>query len=189
MFEYIVTDTESRMATRTDASSYDINYIYGHLQEIREILIAMALDPNRYPTGDPTQVVSPVRFPLIALILDISEQKGRQRDVSSEIRCNIIIAQKTLPKYRAADRMTNVFKPTLYPIYEEFLNAVSASGYFKERHADLLEHTKIDRMYWGREGLQGNEANKAEDHIDAIEIQDLTLRVINLQNCLNNGRN
>ena len=42
---------------------------------------------------------------------------------------------------------------------------------------DGIEHTKIDRLFWGKEGLYANEGNIFEDFLDCIEIRDLELNV------------
>jgi len=67
----------------------------------------------------------------------------------------------------------------------EIINTIIACGWFKEVGFGLVPHDKIDRLFWGRSGLYGNEGNIFNDHLDAIEIQNLSLSLRLNKNCIN----
>ena len=162
--KYIVdlfAEISAAVATDTGMS---VNYLYGHPVEIVDVLSDLAKDI----TGSVT------RFPLIALFQDFTEDK---KGVNTDVKLTIIIAQTTLPSYRAADRYTNTFKTVLYPVYESLLRQIAASRYFKQSTVTQIDHQKTDRLYWGKQGLYGNSGNVFNDHVDAIELE-LSLTVV-----------
>lgn len=147
-----------------------INFIHGHPSEIVAILKAMTQ----------AQETSVKKYPLIALFQDFEEKRGESSDVYASISVTVIIATLTRPELFAADRYEKNFIPILYPVYNAFLKAVRKSGKFKivvpEKEP---EHTKIDRLFWGKQGLYGNEGNIFGDCIDAIELTNLSLKIKN----------
>ena len=155
MFEYIAYDVQQMLGTA-------VNYMHGHPQEIDQILQAWTKNP----------VNSAVKYPLIALFQDFDERRGVGSGIMCEISVDLIIATFTEPKLTADERMCRTFIPTLYPIYNQFIDSLIRSGYFLIQHTAKVEHTKTDRMYWGR-------SNNAVfgDYVDAIHIQGLKLKV------------
>lgn len=139
-------------------------YDYGHRKEIANRLTAKDSEdaPFKYQ-----------KYPLVALRLDTEESY-----VKNMIRfsLNIALIASTEPNYSADERYDKVFRPVLYPMYEQFMECLCNSGLFTWPGGQTLpEHTKIDRLYWGTAGGEGNEANIFNDHLDAIEILNLTL--------------
>lgn len=118
------------------------------------------------------------RFPMVALLQDFEEDFT---DKNATVQLIVLIANITDKNYTAADRYAYSFKPYLYPIYTEFLNQLSQSGYFLIADANRIPHTKIDHVFWGRQELAG-EINPFSDAIDAIELQ-LKLTLTNKKNC------
>lgn len=147
-------------------------YMYGHPLEIA----------NRLTDKDKDKVTKRQKYPLIALRMDIQES------VSKGIwsyTLNLLIANYNDKKWNAEERMANIFKPVLYPIYERFMEELRNSPlFFWPDNQDYPEHTKVDRPFYGTESPQGNVKNIFNDPIDAIEIIGLKLnqRVKNL-NC------
>jgi hypothetical protein len=143
-----------------------VYYQHGHPLEIIDNLTRMT--QNR--------TASAKKYPLIALFQDFDETTKRI-DLYTEVQLHIIIATQTNPNYLAQERYTNTFKPILYPVLEEFLYQI-------ELHPGIepfnnYEYTKTDRLYWGRNGLYGNEKNVFNDYIDAIELTNFHLKIIN----------
>ena len=140
-------------------------YFFGHPKEIVNTL-------SEYTKS---RVKASKKYPLIALFQDFEESVISG---AVEVSLNIIIANITKPEYKADDRYTYNFEPVLYPIYNKLIPAIRQS-----RQVEFVDevHDKIDRLYWGREGLYGSEANIFNDHIDALEINNLSLRIKN--NC------
>lgn len=149
-----------------------VHYLHGHPVEIIETL-------GQRDKSDQGQFN---KYPLIALFQDFPERHGNLLGTEAEVVLHIIIAKSTMAAYKADERYTRNFKPFLYPIYKEFLRQIYLSPRFRNYDETLIDHTKIDRLYWGREGLYKNEGNVFNDRLDCIEIRDLRLN-INLNNC------
>jgi hypothetical protein len=138
-------------------------YKYGHRVEISRILDEM----NRNPTQQNK------KYPLVALRLDTTEE------ISNGIwhfNLNIAIVNYTKQEYNAAQRYDQVFKPVLYPLYLRFLEALKQSGlFFWPGDQAFPPHKKIDRLFWGTTGAEGNIKKIFNDPLDAIELIDLKL--------------
>lgn len=175
IIEEIVTsvrdDTDKPAALDTDEPFY----MYGHPLEII----------NTLSKKDRHDVQKYNKYPIIALFQDFTETMGEHQAVQSSVQdLNIIIAVNTSPDYVSSERYTNTFKTVLYPLYNLLIKHIVKSKWFRNIDPGLVPHTKIDRVYWGRSGLYGNEGNVFNDHIDAIEIQDLSLELRLKQNCI-----
>jgi hypothetical protein len=79
--------------------------------------------------------------------------------------------------YRAENRYEYIFKPILYPLYSDFFEKIQNSS--ELMNSGMPEHTKIDRPYFGVEELSRNSAHIFNDPLDAIELRDLNLKLIN----------
>lgn len=138
-------------------------YKYGHRVEI-----AKRLDEMNRSTDQKNK-----KYPLIALRLDTTEE------VSNGIwhfNLNIAIVNYTKANYNAEERYDQVYKPVLYPLYIRFLTALKQSGlFFWPGDQTFPSHKKIDRLFWGTAGSEGNIKKIFSDPLDAIEIIDLKL--------------
>lgn len=153
-----------------------INYQYGHRLELIETLIQ--LDKG----GSPSNVM---KYPLVYLVMDFSEARGSQDGVYAEVKLNIVIAHQTDNTDKITDRYRKVFKPVLYPIYYSLIEQIAAHHLVLQGNEDKIQHVKIDRGYWGRTALQGagTTGNKLTDYVDAIELQNVDLKLYYLQTC------
>jgi len=149
-------------------------YMYGHRLEISNRLTAAVNDSVRKYQ----------KYPLIALKLDIPEPYV---DGIAELNLNIALLAYTDKKWSAEQRMVNVFKPVLYPMYYRFLDELCKSGRFFWE-GKVPAHTKIDRPYWGIESAEANTKYIFDDPLDAIEIVDLKIKK-NFKYCLTNNAN
>ena len=150
-------------------------YMFGHPKEIINMLLKK----------DKHDVQKYNKYPLIALFQDFTEGIGEDQFVSSSVDdLNLVIVMNTSQDYTAKNRYDNTFRTVLYPLYDLLIKHIEQSGWFKDVGPGLVPHDKIDRLYWGRSGLYGNEANIANDFIDAIEIQNLQLNMRLKQNCI-----
>jgi len=174
---YIV-DEIGAIVSATDAVTFaaigkHINYMYGHYLEIISRLQQMTSSPD---VADRSS-----KFPLIALFQDFPEERDRSAGVYASVSLNMIIAMDTLPEYISSQRYGITFKPILYPIYTEFLNQIAnpkRKNVFIE-DCELISHTKIDRVFFGKEGMYGGSANMFNDYLDCIEIKNLRLSFYN----------
>ena len=141
-----------------------LNYMHGHPNEITESLTEM--------TKNPTAAAG--KYPLVALFQDFEEDKSGD---FIKVKLQMIIAVLTSNKMKAPERYDASFRPYLYPIYEELIRVISRSGYFNESTERQVKHIKVDRLFWGRNGLYGNQGNIFNDYVDCIEIKNLSLSV------------
>jgi hypothetical protein len=140
-------------------------YMYGHKLEVANRLLLKNKVFQKYP--------------LFFLVMDFPERKANG---IISVTLNIGIIHFTKKEYNAEQRMANVFKPILYPLYNRFLEELRNTGLFMwEGNQDEPEHTKIDRMFWGTGGEQNqtgqkkNEKNIFNDPLDIVELVDLKL--------------
>lgn len=150
-----------------------INYQYGHKRELIDTLSQM----------DPDGTLRFRKYPLIYLVQDFRERRGQQAGVYAETSLNIIIAHQTDPTYKITDRMAQVFKPVLYPIYYSLIKQLATIPQTLQGNQDVIPHDKWDRSFWGTQAVGGTSDLKLNDYVDAIEIQNLDLK-INYQPCL-----
>lgn len=149
-----------------------VHYQHGHPKEIIETLAQK----------DKSSTMQFSKYPLVALFQDFPERHTGEIGFDSEVSLHIVIVQSTLATYKADERYSKNFKPILYPIYYELLKQFNFSKRFSTYGVSTIPHTKIDRLYWGKEGLYGSEGNIFNDRLDCIEIRDLRLKV-NQKNC------
>lgn len=175
ILEPIVAKVSAKLLPSLQAFKPDItavHYDYGHPIEIIETLA------QKSQTGEFVYN----KYPLIALFLDAGLQRGREIGVYGEFTLHIAIINGTQAEYKAKQRDDENFKPVLMPIYLEFMNQIKKSGRFFITSADLIPHEPINRYYWGKQGLYGNEGNIFNDYVDCIEIKNLKLKV-NINYC------
>jgi len=175
LIEDVVTKVSTALLAQLqviDPAITAVHYQHGHPKEIIETLMQK----------DKSETYQFRKYPLIALFQDFPEAHNLQIGIDNEATLHLVIVNSTRPDYKAGERYVKNFKPILYPIYLEFLKQISLSGKFLNYGIHTLVHTKIDRLYWGREGLYGSEGNVFNDWLDCMEIRDLKLK-INLINC------
>ena len=136
-------------------------YLYGHPLEIFNILSEK--------TQSETFKYS--KYPLIALYLDFEEKHRYTTEISG---INIAILTETKPEFSSANRYDQTFTPILQPIYDLFMAVLKKSQYVQSKD---FEHTKIDRLYYGKKDVYGNSGNIGNDALDAIIITDLKLKL------------
>lgn len=146
-----------------------VHYLHGHPLEIIDTL----RQRDRADWDHPEKYQ---RYPLVALFQDFPERRYSEPGIAFSPRFHIIIANPTMPEYKSDQRYDFNFRPILYPIYNQLMYRISKHKMFMGYGGtDGISHTKIDRLFWGREGLYANEANVFDDFLDCIEIIDLEL--------------
>lgn len=148
----------------------NINYQYGHFRELISTLAQW--------DADASQQLQLQKYPLVFVVQDFKEQRGKTAGVYADVSLNIVVCHQTDPNYKVTDRMANVFKPVLYPIYYSLMKQLSKASLTFAASPDLISHDKWDRAFWGTTKLNaGNDKNMLNDYVDAIDIQNLSLKI------------
>lgn len=149
-------------------------YDYGHVLDILAKLTAK----------DENEVYKFQKYPLVALILDTEENHDREHYISYSFSPQVLILEQTDENYTSQDRMTNTYKPVLYPIYEDLIEAVKEYTLFYFQPQNLVPHTKHDRMTWGSASVAGNTSTVLNDYLDGIELNFDNIQVFkNYNDC------
>lgn len=163
-------------ATGTDDAANMPYYMYGHRAEIVARL-------DRKNNG-----ANYKKYPLVALRMDIAEEVAAQWVTYT---LNIAILAYTKKEYNAEERMTNVIKPILVPLYRRFMTELRNSNLFhydqgtvdryidengREVQVSVPPHTRLIRPFWGTDDGEKNVKNYFNDPLDAIEIVNLKLK-------------
>ena len=104
------------------------------------------------------------KFPLIFLLLDITEERTK-----TNINTNLTLyfITKTDATKQASWRHTNTFKATLIPLMNNFLAALADSIHSVPQPRRRYEYTYTEKYYLGSISPDQNSLNQA---VDAIEI-------------------
>ena len=159
IFEDIVTNVRLKY----DDDAVEPYYMYGHPLEIFNILSEKSK----------SETYKYSKYPLIALFQDFEEKNDKSSRVVEKI--TIAIMTETDPNFIAPSRYDSTFKPVLQPIYELLKTEIENNKFVT--NDDMYSHTKIDRLYWGKEDTFGNSAGIGNDKLDAIVITGLTLGI------------
>jgi len=168
IFEAIVARVESRLLESfqaLDPKIEGIHYDHGHPLEIIETL----------KQKDSSQTFRFQKYPLVCLFQDFPETNGGT-GFEREVTLHLIIAKGTKKEYKAKERYTHNFKPFLLPVYDILLEEINRDKNFQTYGVSKIAHQKWDRLYWGRNGLFGNQSNIFNDYLDVVEIKNLKLK-------------
>lgn len=147
---------------------FPIYYEWGHQPEITQKLTALDASKNK----------KSFKYPLMWLVMDFKESHGVNMDVYAKTSpFSFVFAVGTDPLYTEQQRRDKSFLPTLLPMYQTFLQALSEQSSFRKPYGPLIKHDSALRPYWGH----GTNHNLFNDFIDAIEITNLQLEVVNLK--------
>jgi hypothetical protein len=159
--EYILIDALEDVVSRikTALNLPVLDFKYGYLAELKTYLQQLSKDDpiKKYP-------LVWVRYPFS--ITHDSTFFGATNDLTM-----FIIAESNTDR-TAKRRMTEIFKPIIYPIYRRLmieLNETTGISYDVNR-----KHTTIDRFYWG-----SAQQSEIDDVIDCMEISNIDLTINN----------
>ena len=152
-------------------------YLYGHYLDVLNILTEK----------DQSQTYKYKKYPLIILVQDFNENHGDNITYAYNLpEIRVIITDLTKSTYHADQRYTNVFKPILYPIYRYLLVAMDESLDIDAKDIDQIQHTKIDRVFWGTETAFGSDSSVLNDYLDAIDLTFSNINVFKTSDCIYN---
>ncbi len=137
-------------------------FLYGHPIEVFNIL-AEKSQSEKFKYS---------KYPLIALYLDYTETHRYTFNAISGI--TIAILTETKPEFSSKNRYDQTITPVLQPIYDLFMEELKKSRYV---YSGDFKHTKINRLYYGKQDVYGNSGNIGNDALDAILITNLNLTI------------
>jgi hypothetical protein len=148
--------------------SMNINYQYGYLMELQ----------NTLKEYSKTVEFSAKKYPLLWLVQPFSINR-KDGGYYGDTTLRMFIIQESEKGLRASERMTETFKPVIYPIYRELISQILDAGHlFDGLMGGNLPHTVTDRYYWGED-----QQNIINDVFDCMEISNMKLKISNKQNC------
>lgn len=121
-------------------------------------------------------------YPFVWLEEDFDEDHSNNGYDYIALDLKIVIVMKTLGTYEAGERMENIFKPVLLPIYEALMAEIRRSGEFTMGKGKA-KHVKRNHMFYGSDQNPDGSKNKFKDYTDAVEIKNMDLKV-NKKKCL-----
>lgn len=161
---YIIEDIVAKVAL-----SFSCFYDFGTTNEVVNRLTAKTESDTHFDK----------KYPLIWFVIGNSveeEVNPRAAVRRSATDVSIIICTETLAEYTSRERYANNFIPILRPLYDAFLHELSFNKEVKSKNGFV--HSYYENLFWGRNGLYGNEGNIFNDRLDAIIIDKLELLVI-----------
>ncbi len=141
---YIIVDEIGTVVSRTaTALEYDINYQYGYVIELNETLIQYSKAPNYIAK----------KFPLVWLSQPFTLSTGNMISAYGEIdELRLFIITGTDKNLKASQRMTQMYKPKLYPIMNELLDQIAKSPAFMTYRAQIKKGYSMIRSTLSRSG-------------------------------------
>lgn len=140
---------------------------YGHILGILSKLTAK----------DSNEVLKFQKYPLICLILDQEENRGKDIRFELSFAPRILIVTDTKQEYTEQDRTENTFRPILWPIYDILVDEIKHYEHFSHKSRSLFDHKKYDRYTWGKSEIFGNLGVIFNDYLDGIEIISSSINV------------
>lgn len=182
--DYIVTNATENSFTINGVSGIDFTglswkakapyYEHGHILEIANTL-------NKKDKGKYTYQ----KYPLIILFQDYEVNKSISEDaIFGTTSARLAIVNLTRPELVSKDRYDYNFREKLFPLYDEFMNALVEIDYFNTSpNYPFVNNVAIERPYWGSD-IANNNQNILNDYIDAIELQNVELQILKgIKNC------
>lgn len=153
------------------ATNIGVNYDYGSFKEVQKRLIEKGKD----------SVQRTDKFPLMILTTPIVETRGTEQKYLATVNVNLTLVAETSKDYTTQERLTNIYKPVLYPLFDSLMAELTNMEYFDTNDYSRLEYTYTDFFYYS--GSAAYEQNKLAYVLDAITIENLELNLLN-QNCI-----
>lgn len=147
-----------------------INYVFGNAKYVYQRLNELS------NTG------SWVKYPLIALFVPVTEQRGNPENFA-RMKVQVLIAFSSLDTWSNEERRVISFENVLRPIYRAFMQRLRRDGRFETAYQKEFPHKYSENYSYGRFGAYTPSGEKLPDPIDAINITELEL-TIKKQSCI-----
>lgn len=121
---------------------------------------------------------TPGQFPLVWLVMRFPEVIGKDFSIWGEVTARLILAMPTDNKYTQQQRDDTTYKPRLLKVYDQLLAEIARERWFQHQGSGRIVHTRMVNPFWGQGDVNGvDKDNLFKQHMDAIDIQGLKLRV------------
>ncbi len=114
------------------------------------------------------------KFPCIMNFLPVAETVSGSGSDVLQVKLNLAICATTSSEWLTQEREVLVFDTVLRPIYSELINQLSRTPYLLNGYG-TPPHTKTEIYTTGANA--GQVHDRYNEHIDAIEISNLTLTI------------
>lgn len=122
-------------------------------------------------------------FVLVWLVMPFAEDGPIDNSYFADANCKVLIAVNTNANYTQQQREDINFHPRLIPVYKQFIYELKNEP--KLLNADIITHTRRLLPYWGGGDVNGGgQTNLWKNYVDAIEINNLKLKIGHLDECL-----
>lgn len=148
----------------------EINYLFCDTEYANTVLSVMS-------RSDKT---SPYKFPLVILFTPFLETRD-DPNLFTSARVSLTIAVRTLSSYTNETRLQKSFIEQLHPIYHSFIKEVRNHELVDVPYNRVIHHNYRERYDLGSRGAMDSNNKKLTDLIDAIEIENLELKIKNKQ--------
>lgn len=163
-------DAIGNVVTLTNAkyTGDNINYLIGSQKEVQQRLAEWSRNES---TKDS-------KYPCIVVFTPFQQQR-MQSDVKylTQATVNILIVNDTEKTYTTPERITNVFEPILWTIYNLFLNELILSNYFDLDSTFKIPHDYVDHFHYSP--TPAKDQNVLSAVLDAVEMQNVELNLMN----------
>lgn len=97
----------------------------------------------------------------------------------AQVKLKLAIFFPTEKDYTPEERLAEIYKPILDPIYDQLMIQIDKSGYYHIYDSRLIKNDYARKYMWGT----NNNLNELINEVDAIEINNLTLDVYFDEEC------
>lgn len=149
-------------------------FLYGHPVDIT----------NQLSIKDESSVERYKKYPLICLLLDVKENHNVNLNFQYSCSPQILILTETDPAYISSQRTISTFKPILYPLYFNLLEAMEESGHVFYDFSGI-DHEMTPHYFWGKEGIKmrGYDGLIFNEYLDGIQVDFNNLKIFK-NNCI-----
>lgn len=144
------------------------NYEFGYWPDISNRLLNKGL----------TQQGQATKYPLIVLHSKFKQSRFSQVGILMDTDPTMYILARTQTNYSPIQRIEQVFKTVLDPIYDELIQAIKDSTLIASISIKDLEHEREDMFL---ANASNGEKNLLNDFLDVIEIKFKSIKLFN--NC------
>lgn len=182
-FRQLVSDTETALIADSTVVfpvgvPKKVYFMQGNIKEVNAKLTKLTQSPDHKGK----------KYPLVILFRDIKEDLSEsQYGYQTEFNAKIAIITLTQATYDTEQREQNTFMPILIPVFQELIDQIRLSSAFGMPTVEQMRIEKYDCYFYGS-GLaasaaeRGNDKNLFNDFVDAIDVQNISLKLNNICN-------